>query len=88
MAGETREEIHIENRRLMEQLDRDLKRYDIIYLQAPSGWGKYTFLPDYRAHVKAYQVYWLEEEKVEELCRSSRNTCRRGRLIIIPRLEE
>lgn len=52
MAGETREEIHIENRRLMEQLDRDLKRYDIIYLQAPSGWGKYTFLQDYRAHVK------------------------------------
>ena len=44
MAGETREEIHIENRRLMEQLDRDLKRYDIIYLQAPSGWGKYTFI--------------------------------------------
>ena len=88
MAGETREEIHIENRRLMEQLDRDLKRYDIIYLQAQSGWGKYTFLQDYRAHVKDYQVYWLEEEKDEELCRSSRNTCRRGRLIIIPRLEE
>lgn len=77
-------EIHIENRRLNELLDRDLKRYEIVYLQAPSGWGKYTFLKDYRESVQDRLVCWVETEE-DLLCLPAGKG---GRLVILPRLEE
>ena len=38
------EELYIENPRLDHKLCQDLINYDIIYIQASLGWGKYTFL--------------------------------------------
>lgn len=79
-------EIHIENRRLEKRLDRDLERYDMAYLYAPSGWGKYTFLRDYQKRAKGYRVHWLEpcgEEDVENLLSEGTEK----RLIVIPGLD-
>lgn len=83
-----RSELHIRNRELERRLKEDLKKYDIIYIHAPIGWGKYTFLLDFYDRCQKEKMYWLEEgeelsfaQQVEELPQEEK------RMIIIPELE-
>ena len=46
------EELYIENPKLDHKLCQDLINYDIIYIQASLGWGKYTFLSHFSEHHK------------------------------------
>ena len=73
------EEIHIENSILKRKLQDALKKYDIIYLQAPLGWGKYTFLKDFCEEQK--DTVWVEQ--MDEIPQSDD----RAYTVIIPRFE-
>ena len=82
------EEIHIENIELLQRLIADLQKCDILYIHAPMGWGKYTFLADYYRKNEE-NIFWLEEnedicleKQIEELPSAKK------RIIIIPRLEK
>lgn len=73
------EEIHIENGTLKKKLQDALKKYDIIYLHAPLGWGKYTFLKDFCDEQK--DTVWAE--RLEEIPDAGGRAC----TVIIPRFE-
>lgn len=84
----SRADIHIKNRELEQRLKDDIKKYDIIYIHAPLGWGKYTLLADFYRKYRGAGVYWLEdgaeqslEQQVKELPQKE------DRIIIIPELE-
>ena len=54
------EELYIENPRLDHKLCQDLINYDIIYIQASLGWGKYTFLSHFSEHHPEYTIQMLD----------------------------
>ncbi|MBS6398025.1 MAG: hypothetical protein KH452_12920 [Clostridiales bacterium] len=83
-----KEELHIKNKDLEQRLQKDLERYEIIYIQAPRGWGKYTFLQDYAKKTGKASIYWLEETREKSLQQKIRELpSENGRIIIIPKLE-
>lgn len=77
-------ELYIENQRLVQMLQNDLKRYDVVYIHAPSGWGKYTFLKYYKENLET-ECLWIETE--EELYAVGQEYPDGECVFIIPRLE-
>ena len=59
------EELYIENPRLDHKLCQDLINYDIIYIQASLGWGKYTFLSHFSEHHPEYTIQMLDIYHIE-----------------------
>ncbi|MDO4261264.1 MAG: LuxR C-terminal-related transcriptional regulator [Eubacteriales bacterium] len=78
------EEIHIENHSLADRVRRDLKKYDMIYMQAPLGWGKHTFLADFSRKHPELNICLLEPGSVRERLGDPAAS---GSLVIVPRLE-
>ena len=64
MAAEIsyKKEVHIENHRLDQKICQDLKKYDILFIQAPIGWGKHTYLADFSAAHPEYDISFLEPD--------------------------
>ena len=56
---EDKREVHIENHRLDQKICQDLKKYDILFIQAPIGWGKHTYLADFSV---AYAIQCLLDQ--------------------------
>ena len=82
------EEKRIENQILESTIVADMEKYDILYIYAPIGWGKYAFLVDFY-YKNEENVYWLEETEEYLLEQQLRDLPRAGkRIIIIPRLEK
>ena len=78
-----REDIYLENLQLEQKVREDLKVYDILYLQGPAGWGKYTFLKNYKNHTER-TVIWIETaEDIEQQTHPFPEEC----VVIIPKLE-
>ena len=77
-----REDIYIENQRLRQRVQNDLKVYDILYLYAPAGWGKYTFLKYYKEHTER-SVVWIETADDIAQLESFPEDC----IVIVPRME-
>ena len=82
---EDREELHIKNPELDKKLREDLRKYDIVYMQAPAGWGKYTFLQEFSRQVEE-KVFWMNSVSDLEvlLAKWPEKAC----FIILPRLEQ
>ena len=60
------EELYIENPRLDHKLCQDLINYDIIYIQASLGWGKYTFLSHFSEHHSEYTIQMLDIYNIDQ----------------------
>ena len=63
---EDKREVHIENHRLDQKICQDLKKYDILFIQAPIGWGKHTYLADFSVAHPEYDISFLK--RARELC--------------------
>lgn len=60
------EELYIENPKLDHKLCQDLINYDIIYIQASLGWGKYTFLSHFSEHHPEYTIQMLDIYNIDQ----------------------
>ncbi len=65
-SAQKSEELHIENHSLDHKLCQDLITYDIIYIQAPFGWGKHTFLSHFQEHHPEFSVVMLHMDDLED----------------------
>jgi ATP/maltotriose-dependent transcriptional regulator MalT len=84
-----RAETHVKNREMEKKIENDLEKYDILYICAPFGWGKYALLADYYQKHRKESVYWLEETKDFTLEQQIENLPKQmDRTIIIPKLEQ
>ena len=59
---EDKREVHIENHRLDQKICQDLKKYDILFIQAPIGWGKHTYLADFSVAHPEYDISFLKPD--------------------------
>ncbi len=53
----------IVNHNFIEKLEKDIMKYDILYICAPFGWGIDVLLRTVYEHLNAKDVYWLEETR-------------------------
>lgn len=79
------EELYIENPRLDHKLCQDLINYDIIYIQASLGWGKYTFLSHFSEHHPEYTIQMLDIYNLDQ--QLSELPVKDGQMLLIPRYE-
>lgn len=80
------EELYIENPRLDHKLCQDLINYDIIYIQASLGWGKYTFLSHFSEHHPEYTIQMLDIYNIDQ--QLSELPAKDGQILLIPRYEK
>ena len=80
------EELYIENPRLDHKLCQDLINYDIIYIQASLGWGKYTFLSHFSEHHPEYTIQMLDIYNIDQ--QLSELPIKDGQILLIPRYEK
>ncbi len=80
------EELYIENPRLDHKLCQDLINYDIIYIQASLGWGKYTFLSHFSGHHPEYTIQMLDIYNIDQ--QLSELPAKDGQILLIPRYEK
>ena len=80
------EELYIENPRLDHKLCQDLINYDIIYIQASLGWGKYTFLSHFSEHHPEYTIQMLDIYNIDQ--QLSEIPVKDGQILLIPRYEK
>ena len=80
------EELYIENPRLDHKLCQDLINYDIIYIQASLGWGKYTFLSHFSEHHPEYTIQMLDIYNIDQ--QLSELPVKDGQILLIPRYEK
>jgi len=67
IENDVTEKAHIENWNLRLRLQNDLKRYDMIYIQAPFGWGKHMFLKDFEKSHPKWNFCYLDGRAKESL---------------------
>ena len=80
------EELYIENPRLDHKLCQDLINYDIIYIQASLGWGKYTFLSHFSEHHPEYTIQMLDIYNIDQ--QLSELPAKDGQILLIPLYEK
>ena len=80
------EELYIENPRLDHKLCQDLINYDIIYIQASLGWGKYTFLSHFSEHHSEYTIQMLDIYNLDQ--QLSELPVKDGQILLLPRYEK
>lgn len=80
------EELYIENPKLDHKLCQDLINYDIIYIQASLGWGKYTFLSHFSEHHPEYTIQMLDIYNIDQ--QLSELPVKDGQILLIPRYEK
>ena len=80
------EELYIENPRLDHKLCQDLINYDIIYIQASLGWGKYTFLSHFSEHHPEYTIQMLDIYNLDQ--QLSELPVKDGQMLLLPRYEK
>ena len=76
------------NQNFIDRLEKDIKKYDILFLCAPFGWGNASILKALCERVLSKTTYWLEEtedctleQKIDEISFS------RSNIYFIPNLE-
>ena len=52
-------EISVINENFIQQLEKDMKNYDILYICAPVGWGKNQLMEEIYRRWSDQNVFWL-----------------------------
>ena len=75
------------NDNFIDRLEKDIKKYDILFLCAPFGWGNASILRALYDRVLSKDTYWLEETEDLTLEQQIASLSSKNHVVFVPNLE-
>ena len=75
------------NVNFIDRLEKDIKKYDILFLCAPFGWGNASILRALYDRVLSKDTYWLEETEDLTLEQQIASLSSKNHVVFVPNLE-